>query len=75
MSALISSYVFIRLCVPASDFPHGSLRRHGAFTPLIWLFSLKCRQLKSCHVRLGKKKGNEYGTLTQGSLQRPLVEF
>lgn len=56
MSALISSYVFIRLCVPALDFPHGSLRRHGAFTLLIWLFSLKCRQLKSCHVRLGKKK-------------------
>lgn len=74
MRALISSYEFIRLSVLVLDFPHLSLRRPGAFTLLIWLFSPNCRQLKSCHVRL-KKKGNEYGTPTQRNLQRSLVEF
>lgn len=74
MRALISSYAFIRLSVLVLDFPHLSLRRHGAFTLLIWLFSLNCRQLKSCHVRV-EEKGNEYGTPSQRGLQRPLVEF
>lgn len=58
MRALISSYAFIRLSVLVLDFPHLSLRRDGAFTQLIWLFSLNCRQLKSCHVRVGKKVMN-----------------
>lgn len=57
MRAIISSYAFIRLSVPVMDSPHLSLRRHRAFTLFIWLFSLlNCRQLKSCHVRAGKKK-------------------
>lgn len=58
MRALISSYAFIRLSVLVLDFPHLSLRRDGAFTQLIWLFSLNCRQLKSCHVRVEKKVMN-----------------
>lgn len=57
MSALITGYVFIRLrCALVLDFPHPSLRRRGALTLLIRLFTRKCRQLKSCHVRPGKRK-------------------
>lgn len=55
MRALISSYAFIRLSVLVVDFPHHPLRRHGAFTLLIWLFSLNCRQLKPRHVSVEER--------------------
>lgn len=57
MKAPVSSYAFIRLSVLEVDFPPPPLRRLPAFTLLIQLFSLNCRQLKAA-MRVWKKVMN-----------------